>query len=134
MYLVCEKRFLIMMRARFVCLFREAVCAFALVAVNGLWAASPNNTKEKVDAPPEHVVVDSKDLGSADSFKIWFKVYVDESGSPQSVQILKIRPSMVLDAKAKEKLIAPVRGWTLKPKLKDGKPTAGYVIVAVDYN
>jgi len=69
-----------------------------------------------------------------DHFKIWYKVYINGSGLPQSVEILRVHPQMTLDDEAKEKLIAPVRTWTLNPIVKGGKPIAGEVVVVVDYN
>ena len=103
-----------------------ATLAIALTSVG--FAAQPN----EVDAETisRHGTTDH----SADSFKIWYKVYVNELGVPQTVEILKMRPQMQLDATAREKLIVPIRGWTLTPNSKAGKPMAGPVVVVVDYN
>jgi len=61
------------------------------------------------------------------------KVFVTEAGTPKTVQVLKLEPSLSLSESTLQSLIVkPVLTWTFTPTKKNGKSVAGYIVVVID--
>jgi hypothetical protein len=70
----------------------------------------------------------------APSFKVVFKVYVDEHGTPKSVQFLRREPSLPMSKDELDEMASTVLTWTFDSARGATKGKAGYVIVPMMVN
>jgi protein TonB len=64
---------------------------------------------------------------------LMFKIYVDDRGTPQSVDVFKSEPPEVAGVFAKTSIDAIMR-WRFNPGVKDGKPSAGDILVPITFS
>jgi len=80
-------------------------------------------------SPPQYPL---EAVRAKQSAKLLMKVLVDEKGLPKSIALDSSDPPELAQVFSQASIDA-IKTWRFNPGIKDGKPSAGYIKVPIDF-